>query len=275
MLVLLAAAPGAPPPPPVLASPDFQTVNVPADVARFANEHLAQELTARGLRVVTARDINALLGMERQRQLAGCAEGQAACLTELANALGADGLLLGDLAWLGGRWQLNLKVIRSSSGTRVASHSATLTRESELVPELTRAAAALAPAVLAGFGHAGAPLPAPAAHAAPGRRRWPLWPTVAAGVLAAGGGASLVVSESAHAKLRDAAVPLSEAQGRATADRGRRFQTLGWVGLGGAAATLAATGVWYALSGDAAQAAPAVTGVPGAGATLGVAGRLP
>ena len=83
---------------PSLAEPDFTTVNVPASVARSCAEHLATELAARGVRVVTQREIAERLGPERQKALLGCSGAATACVWELGRALGTDAVLLGDLS---------------------------------------------------------------------------------------------------------------------------------------------------------------------------------
>src|SRR4051812_9527469 len=94
-VAILAAAPAAP----KIAMPGLHLVDIPAERGSLYTETLATELIARGVRVVTEQEISALLGLERQREILGCAEGS--CLIELGNALGVDGVLLGHVAKIG------------------------------------------------------------------------------------------------------------------------------------------------------------------------------
>ena len=104
--VLLSLAAHAAGPVPKLAAPGLNGVGLDAAFAGFAGEHLAQQLREAGLEVVTGSEIGAVLGIERQKQLLGCSAG-ASCMTELANALGADGVVLGDLAQVGSKIAMN------------------------------------------------------------------------------------------------------------------------------------------------------------------------
>ena len=135
-----------------LASPGLTLVDVPADTGAFYSDHLAQKLSLRGIRVVTPKEIQALLGLERQRQLLGCSELSGSCFTELANALGADGIVIGTIAKLGDRYHLDVKVLGASTGTQLGLYSGEADDEEAVIEELTRAADALAPALLRALG---------------------------------------------------------------------------------------------------------------------------
>ena len=97
-----------------LAAPGITTVDVPVEAASFYTEHLAQALARHGLLVMTPKQLEAVLGLERQKQLLGCAE--SSCMVELANALGVDGLLLGEIGRFGERYQINLKIVSAIEG---------------------------------------------------------------------------------------------------------------------------------------------------------------
>lgn len=254
LAVLLAAGPVS------LASPDFDGVNVPADVARFCNEHLAQQLTAAGLQVITARQIAAMLGLERQRQLLGCSDGGASCMAESANALGAEGLVLGDLGRLGAKYQLNVRIVRAATGQTVATWSRTVAREDDLLEALTDAAAQLAPRVQAAFRPGATPAPVAVAATA---RRWPWVPTGVAGALAVAGGISFGFAAAAHAALTDLTQPPGSVDGPATRARGELAQGISTGAFIGAAVALAVAGLWYLFSGTEAPVRAAL--VPGAG----------
>lgn len=75
---------------------------------------ITNELQARGyFDVMSSRDVQALLGMERQRELLGCNDASRSCMTEISGALGARFILSGSLARLGDAWQLTLTTLDS------------------------------------------------------------------------------------------------------------------------------------------------------------------
>lgn len=75
---------------------------------------ITNELQSRGyFDVMSSRDVQALLGMERQRELLGCNDASKSCMTEISGALGARFILSGSLAKLGDAWQLTLTTLDS------------------------------------------------------------------------------------------------------------------------------------------------------------------
>ncbi|HEY8211284.1 MAG TPA: hypothetical protein VIG99_27560, partial [Myxococcaceae bacterium] len=52
-----------------LASPGLTAVNLKKDRAEFFANHFAQEMNNRGIRVITAQEVNAVLGLARTQQL--------------------------------------------------------------------------------------------------------------------------------------------------------------------------------------------------------------
>lgn len=123
--LLLAAAPVEKP---RMALIELTTAGgVEASSAKSLTEAIAAELQARGFfEVISQQDIQTLLGLERQKQLVGCADDGASCLTELSAALGARFVLSGSLSRLGTAWQLTLTTLDTQKGqalgrsTRVA-----------------------------------------------------------------------------------------------------------------------------------------------------------
>lgn len=80
-------------------------------VAESLTEAVAAEASRVKLFEVTSqKDFTTLLGLERQKQLVGCSEGNS-CMAELADALGARFVLSGSVARLGEAFQLNLQTI--------------------------------------------------------------------------------------------------------------------------------------------------------------------
>jgi hypothetical protein len=234
---------------PVLASPAFATLNVSPETGAFCNEQLAQQLGSRGVQVTTARQIGALLGLERQKQLVGCPEGeQGSCLAELSAALGARGVIVGDLGRLGTRYQLNVRVVDAGSARVLASGSRTVDREEALFGAIDSLASELAPLILEAL--------TPKVELGP--RRWPLVPTFLAGGLLIASGVGYGLAFSAHQSLTGGAPgSLTPEQASATASRGEVSR---WVGLGaliGLGVSLVVATVWYLLSAE--PATPGVT----------------
>jgi hypothetical protein len=217
---------------PTLASPEFSTLHVGADVAQFCNEHLAQQLASRGVQVTTARQVTAALGLERQRQLLGCEGSGESCLAELAAALGVDGMLLGDLAKLGSKYQVNLRVVKSNSTAVIATWSRSVSREDDLISALTDAAEELAPSIFSGLGKT------------PAGRHWPLAPTLVAGGLAVASAVSFGIGVATHERL----VNTTLMPGTIDGSELTRLVTQGQVTQGVALGTLIGAGVSLGLS---------------------------
>lgn len=128
-----------------LGAPGLTTVNVSPEKSAFFLYHLAQRLEELGVHVVTAQQIAALLGVERQKQVLGCGDEQTAqCLVELANAVGVDGLVTGSLGRFGETFQLNLLVVKASDGSLLGSYSGRAESEAALLELLGTAARELA-----------------------------------------------------------------------------------------------------------------------------------
>ncbi|HLL53311.1 MAG TPA: hypothetical protein VK447_07190, partial [Myxococcaceae bacterium] len=131
-----------------LASPGFATVNVDAKVASFFSDHFAQQLAFGGIQVITASEISALIGYERQKQLLGCSEDSTNCIAELGGALGADGIISGTVGRFGTTYQLNLKVLSTKDGSVLGVASRKVQTDEQLLEGLTETARQLAPELL-------------------------------------------------------------------------------------------------------------------------------
>lgn len=240
---------------PTLASPDFSTLNVSGEVARFCNEHLAQQLATRGVQVTTARQISAALGLERQKQLLGCGEDASSCIAELASALGVDGMVLGDLGRLGTKFQVNLRVTRSSDGKVIATWSRSVNREDDLLEALTDAAQELAPAIFSAFNRA-----VPTAPVV--KRTWPLAPTLIGGGLAAVSLGSFIFAGATYGRLTDEnnrPGTISPSEEAMLKSQGEVTQ---WISIGaliGAGVSLGVCIVMYVLSGHETPVQAALT----------------
>ncbi len=133
-----------------IASAGLRAVNMAPDLAEFYANHLAQQLELAGIRVMTPSEVATLIGMERQKQLLGCSAGTS-CLVELGNALGADGVLTGDLARLDASFHVNIKVLGARDSQLLSLYTGEADGERALLDELTRAARRIAPELGAGL----------------------------------------------------------------------------------------------------------------------------
>jgi TolB-like protein len=68
--------------------------------------------------VIGRSDIQALLGVERQRQMLGCTD-KSACIAELTDALGSDYLLTGSMSVSAESTRFDLRIISNASGKPV------------------------------------------------------------------------------------------------------------------------------------------------------------
>src|SRR5438128_1810620 len=78
---------------PKVGVPGIDSLWLDQKKADFFREYLAQSLGDHGFDVITAKQMAAVIGLERQKQLLGCADSSSSCLAELAGALGAELLL--------------------------------------------------------------------------------------------------------------------------------------------------------------------------------------
>lgn len=126
-------------------------------VAGPFTEAITTEVASRGFfDVMSARDVQTLLGQERNRQMMGCKE-EGSCLTELAGALGARFVLNGSLAKLGDTFQLTLQAFDSFKAQPLG-------RSTRLAKDLTTLRAQLPWSVAEATG---TPLPPPPSHVLP------------------------------------------------------------------------------------------------------------
>jgi hypothetical protein len=126
-------------------------------LASALTDSVTGEVGARGFfEVASSRDIQTLLGVQRQRQLVGCGD-NGACMTELAGAIGARFVLSGQLAKLGDAYQLSLQMLDSQ-------RAAPVSRSMHLAKDLDGLRAQLGYAVAEATG---TPLPPQPSHLVP------------------------------------------------------------------------------------------------------------
>jgi len=260
-LVGMTVLAAGPPPPPRVALTSFRLTQANAELGEYAEDRFAQRLIARGIKVTTPADLQAVMGLERQKQLLGCADDNTSCLAEISAALGVPFVATGRLTRLGNRLEVDVRVIRQSDGQVVATASDGTDDEKQLGAVVERCAAAIADQLL---------------PKAPGRTfAWKLWGPVAGGVVAlAGGAVCLAHAESGYAQWTTPgrAGLLADDRIAATRSELNTQRGLGF-GLLGAGAALIAGGIVWNMVAPAAPVAVSVAPNRG-GATLVLGGRF-
>ncbi|MBL8951861.1 MAG: hypothetical protein JNK82_13850 [Myxococcaceae bacterium] len=175
-----------------VAATDFTTIgDLKPETVSFLNEHFAQRLAehTKGS-VTTMKNMAALIGLDRQRQLLGCDGDSSSCLAELAGALGAKAIIVGECARLETTYQLNLRIVDGATGRAVFTRAVRSPTVDALVDQLSVVA-----------GDAGSELDARYGPRI-AVRDWAPWVLVAAGAATAGGGAALFfVSSGTRARI--------------------------------------------------------------------------
>ncbi|MBX7100781.1 MAG: hypothetical protein K1X89_23915 [Myxococcaceae bacterium] len=254
-----------------LAAPELTVVGLPAEQATYFTENLAQQLTLRGARTITTKEMSALIGLERQKQLLGCSAQGSSCIAELAGALGTDGVVIGDVGKLGSVMQVNLRVV-SAEGKLLAIFSKEAANDDALREVFQAAAASLVRQTAKALSRVvpEAAVEAQVVTGSPVRRYF--WVPAVVGAVVTGVGVGLLVDAGDKANQ----LKIDRFTGAQASDLrtgGQRNQTLGAAGIGIGVAAIAAGAAMY-LFGD--SGAPAVAVVPGpSGAMVSVSGVLP
>jgi hypothetical protein len=76
---------------------------------KILNDFFATDLRQQGLEVITRADVQAALGIERQKELLGCNDTQ--CLADLGGAMGSDYIASGSVAVLDDETAISLQLI--------------------------------------------------------------------------------------------------------------------------------------------------------------------
>lgn len=92
------------------------TAGVSQEIASSFSEYLQSETTAlNAYSVIGMGEIRQMLGLERQKQLAGCTQ-ESSCVTEMVGALDADRAIFGDVSRLGDSMVLNITLMDLKRG---------------------------------------------------------------------------------------------------------------------------------------------------------------
>jgi len=138
---------------------DFTALRVSPEEASALSDAVATYLAARGLfEVLGPRDVQTLLGLERQKQLVGaCNDDPLACSLDMSKLVSARFALAGSLARVGNAYQLTLQLI-DTERSQAISRSSKLAGSLEALRELVPYAASEA---------TGSPLPPPPSRVLP------------------------------------------------------------------------------------------------------------
>ena len=244
-LMLLAALSAAPV---SLGAPRFQLLDVDEKQGEWLSENFAQ-LAQQGVAVTSNAQLVALIGFERQKQLMGCGD-DSGCMTELANALGVDGIIVGTVAKFGEFIQVNVKIVAASGSKPLALWSVRLRDEEALFDAMRTAAPRLVRDIRISLGREVA-----------GARPWWLLPAALAVALGVGSG---VVFGIAGGRLSTLQMGTVNGNVRDFADQTKTLQSVA-VGLAIAAGVGALTAGGVGLFGRDVQpvafVGPAQTGI--------------
>ena len=158
-LPALGAAPTEPEKKPRLVISDLVALRVAPDEAVAITDAVLTYLQGRGLfEVLGTREIQTILGAERQKQLLGaCGDDSVACGADLSKLVSARFLLSGQLAKVGSAYQLTLQLV-DTERAQTSSRSSKLAGSLEAIRELVPYAASEA---------TGSPLPPPPSRVLP------------------------------------------------------------------------------------------------------------
>ena len=116
---VLVVASGAAETKPRVAVVQFAANGSRAELGPLLTEVALSELTRDGCcELITQADLALVLGFERQQQVLGCSESNT-CLAELAGAMNAQYLLVGQIGRLGDRLRVDLKLVDTKSARAV------------------------------------------------------------------------------------------------------------------------------------------------------------
>ncbi|MDP2274180.1 MAG: hypothetical protein Q8N23_12365 [Archangium sp.] len=144
---------------PRLVINDLVALKVAPEEAQAITDAVVTYLSARGLfEVLSTRDVQTLLGAERQRQLSGaCSEDALGCSVDMSKLLSARFVLSGQLAKVGSAYQLTMQLV-DTSRDQTSSRSSKLAGDLEALRALVPYAASEA---------TGSPLPPPPSRVLP------------------------------------------------------------------------------------------------------------
>ncbi len=143
VLVLMAQAPASAPaasdaPLSVLIAPP-DAAGVPLHLVEFSQEHVAEQLSSRGLKVVRAKDALKKLPATRRRRLLKCIQTERRCLQSLGESAKTEVVLVPELTQMVGDFRVGAKVYTVKEGALVAENLIPGVTEDRMLDSLTAA----------------------------------------------------------------------------------------------------------------------------------------
>lgn len=257
VLVSLAASPSSEPF--SLAVPNVTCVGMSASLCdSFVDRFVSALGEPKTIRVLAAKDIAQLIGLERQRQLLGCND-QSQCMAELAGALGVDALMTVSFARSAPYFVTTARIVRAKDGVALSSASERVKQEGEIFDSVDRIASKFLKELVASG-------PAPATS----NGVVPFIPGIAGVVVAGVGFGTFMWAGTERTQLETHAISGDAA--KAAVEAGRLKQNLGVGLMIGGGAAIVASAIWVAVSKSAVT--PAVFPVAG-GAAVSLGGTFP
>ncbi|WP_223641839.1 hypothetical protein [Corallococcus sp. EGB] len=305
-LTLVVAQAPAPPssakPVTVLLAPTDVTRGTPRYLVGTAQEHVAEQLKARGLEVIRVEDVTRTLPKKKRTAMMRCNRTQPSCIASLGVAAKTDVVMVTEIGPYLNAYKAGVRVYTAQDGAPLVEESVPGVSEDQVLDALSKSLDVVVPRtlrVLRPEPVAPPPVTPPVAQQTPnvtpgekqpvpgpdltpgvqppsqmdltdtpkvetpGRRKW-AWVPAAGGVVLAGVGAVFYVqSHSKYNKLTEGTEPLPN--GQDVRDSGKRSQTLGVVGIGVGAAAIAAGALMYFLPVKQTNVQPSVTLTPQGG----------
>ncbi|MBI5525755.1 MAG: hypothetical protein HY897_05430 [Deltaproteobacteria bacterium] len=110
-----AAKPAPKPQPLKVAFFQLDAQGVEAKVSSIVTDMLLLEMSKmKDARVIGSKEVDAMLGYEQKKQMAGCTD--TSCMVAIGGALGVDKILMGSVGKLGSSYTVNLKLINIREG---------------------------------------------------------------------------------------------------------------------------------------------------------------
>jgi hypothetical protein len=146
--VLLNQTPAAPDGPitTLIAPPD--TAGVPGHVVEFAQEHVAEQARAKGLKVIRMKDFIPKLRASKRRALLRCKRTELRCLTALGDAAKSEVVLVAELLQRMDGYRVGTKVYKTADGALLAEHLIPGVREDGMLDAITQSMDVVVPEVI-------------------------------------------------------------------------------------------------------------------------------
>lgn len=269
LTLALAVATSAAPAEVTIVFPGFSGLE--SNMADAVSDRFASELgKGTGVRVVTRRDVEQVLGLERQKALLGCSESSSSCVAELAAGMGANALIAGTVVPVGSKVTVTLRLLDARDGRVISSESARLSDLDAAQDWLDAQAPLTRKKAIEVFGSAELKQ-----QVAPPSANWLPWVTTGIGGAAAVTGIILFASSKADAQaLKDVTPTSPELNISETAKSGQTKETAGGILIAAGGAVLVGGIIWGIATSAPPKTSVSVTVIPD-GAAVVFSGALP